>query len=414
MKKYMEPVFKQTSPDKLEIKKGGGCIGCFGAPFFLAGLFVVLMSLQIIPVSNAAEIPWWAWILMLFMGLIFTGVGGGLIFGRNWIAIDKAKRRIWTAWGLLKPMKGAEYNIDNYHKVVVSYDAGDSDSPESFPVALKSDTGSKQLEMCSSNNYGNSFEQAKLLSAFLNIPLEDTTTDHAGTVKPEIIASGENLIIPETGNDISIPPEFMKCRINVENDTLFIGIPGPAFRKSNFIGLAIPLFILYFIGFPMLSFFNRTHTPQFVSIFFFGFIGVFFVILPILQMIKAFFNSQRSTVTVEVNKQGITITNLLATWNKKRFIPEADFIGIDYGTKESAISASMNMTGKDREVKSGGISNPHASPPWWITALQGLSRSKGINIKSKQGMFSFGAGLPDDEVYHLYTLVRHYLNQNKS
>lgn len=405
----LEAKFVQTSSDRLEVKKGGGCLGCFGTPFFLAGIFVLLMSLQIIPVSNANEIPWYGWILMCFMGLAFTGAGTALIFGRNWISIDITKRRIWMAWGLLKPMKGTEYSLDDYHKVVIKYDAGDSDSPESFPVALTSDTGGKQLDMCSFGNYGSSFEQAKLLSTFLRLPLEDTTTDHADTVKPESIASEESLITPEKGDEISIPPEFMKCRISEDNGTLQIGIPGPAFKKSSFIGLVFPVLILYFIGFPLLDFFNRTHTPQFVSMIFLGFIGLFFVLLPVIQMIKAFINSKRSIMMVQVDAQNITITNLLATWNKTRIIPKTDIVGIDYGTRDSAVSAAWKM--KDKDVKSGGISSPYASPPWWIGALQRLSRSKGINIKSKQGMFSFGAGLPDDEVYHLYTLIRHYMKK---
>ena len=40
--KYQEPLFRPASPNRLEMHKGGGCIGCFGIPFFAAGIFMLL------------------------------------------------------------------------------------------------------------------------------------------------------------------------------------------------------------------------------------------------------------------------------------------------------------------------------------------------------------------------------------
>jgi len=413
MKKTYEAQFLQTAPDKLEMKKGGGCIGCFGAPFFLAGLFIMLMSLQIIPVSNAKDIPWWSWILMLFMGLVFTAVGAGLIFGRNWISINKTNRRIWIAWGLLKPMRGTEYQLDNYKTVALNFKAGDSDTADSYPVVLKTDNATAELEMSSSGTYGTSLTQAMLLSSFLHLPLEDNSTDHSSTLMPESIAASQKPVLQEKAPEISSQPEIMRTKIIEDGNSLKIRLPGPAFSAINLIGLVFPVFVILLFVIPLLSFFQNTHTPPYVQYFFIGFIGLFFILLPILQTIKTFFLSRSFTTVVSVNAQGITIEHITLTQNKTQNIPVEEILGIDYSTRESSVSAGWKSseTNNNRYMKSGGVSAPGGAYPRWMSILERFSRSKGIIIKSKQNLYSFGAGLPDEEVYYLYTLVRSYLDK---
>jgi hypothetical protein len=55
------------------------------------------------------------------------------------------------------------------------------------------------------------------------------------------------------------------------------------------------------------------------------------------------------------------------------------------------------------------ISAPYTPIPRWVSWIKTYSRSKGIFIKTQADIYSFGEGLPDEEVYHLYTLVRNYL-----
>ena len=45
--------FVQTADHLLEMKTGGGCMSLFGLPFFGAGLFMLLITLRVIPLSNA-------------------------------------------------------------------------------------------------------------------------------------------------------------------------------------------------------------------------------------------------------------------------------------------------------------------------------------------------------------------------
>jgi len=416
MNKITEPKFTQPTHDRLELKKGGGCIGLFGTPFFFAGLFILLMSMQIIPVSNARELPWWSWILMSFMGIIFTGVGASLMFGRSWITINKTKHRIWKAWGLLRPMRGEQYDLGNYQKVILRLVPGDSDSADSYNVLLKSENSNNELDIYNSVNYGTSYEQATLLANFLDFRLEDNTTDHPVTISPGNDNSGQTIVFQEKAPDISAQPEFMKCEITESEEGLQIRVPGPDFRTYHLIGLIFPVVILLVVAFPMLSFFNNTNTPMFVQFFFVGFIGLFFILLPLIETIRAFRRSRSFATTVIVNPQGISISENAARGKKSIRISAADIIGIDYGTRESVISAAMNNLDphQEKDVKAGGLSTPYVPVPRWISWLRKLARSKGIIIKSKQSFYSFGGGLPDEEVYHIYTLVRHYLNQAKN
>jgi hypothetical protein len=411
MKKPQEKLFVQTTPGLMEMKTGGGCIGCFGIPFFGAGIFMLLAVLQIIPFSNAGELPWWSWIILAFMGIVFTGVGAGLVFGRSWVSIDRSAKRVWKAWGLLRPMRGQQFDISEFTLLVISYKAGDSETAESFPLNLKNNASGREMELSSFNSYVTALEQAKLLCGFLNLKLEDRTSDHPVVVTQDVLSSETTPLLHEKTLEIAPLPERMKSEVIEENDTMQIRMRGPAFSPFHLIGLLIPILIVIFIGNPMLEFFVRSKTPAVIGWFFTGFVGLFFVLLPVIEVTRALIMSRRHATVIEVNSAGISVEQRSLSRSNKLHIKADDILGLDYGTKESATNSVLDgISGFDkRHTKMGGISSPHASPPWWMSLLIRHARSKGIVIKSRQGMFYYGAGLPDEEVYYLYTLVRYYL-----
>ncbi|NJL60381.1 MAG: hypothetical protein HC887_12865, partial [Desulfobacteraceae bacterium] len=78
----------------------------------------------------------------------------------------------------------------------------------------------------------------------------------------------------------------------------------------------------------------------------------------------------------------------------------ADIMDIDYSTVSSASESVM--------------SNPSYgdfSDRWWFKALRHFSRSKGVQIKSKKGIHSFGYGLPEDEVKYLFSVVKNAFSE---
>lgn len=405
MQKYMPPVFKQTLQDQLELKQGGGCIGCFGVPFFLAGLFVFLMSIQIIHVSNATEVPWWAWIVMGVMGIVFTGVGAGLIWGRNWISIDRRQMTVWIAWGLLRPMKGTQYKLENYHAVVIQYNAGDSDTAESYPISLAAENGS-DLSLFSPNTYKDSLQQAMLLSQFLDIPLKDMTTDHV----LEIEATGRKKE-EESEEPVMEPirPQVLKCDVREDDTGLHIGIPMKSVTVVHVFGSLIPVIIIILIGKGFLEFFTSSHTPLHVQYFFGGFVLLFFVVLPLLRLVKALSTSRVNAVEIDVDEEGMTVMNRYGSSKKPVRVLAGDILDIDYSTRESSLDAAMDRNNGSPYLPSGGVSTTRSGFPWWISMIKSMATSKGITVKSTHDIITFGQGLPDDEVTYLYSMISKYM-----
>jgi hypothetical protein len=66
----------------------------FGIPFFAAGIFMILAVAGVIPVSNGGDMPSWGWFALACMALVFTGVGGGFMFGRGWTTLDVTRRLV--------------------------------------------------------------------------------------------------------------------------------------------------------------------------------------------------------------------------------------------------------------------------------------------------------------------------------
>ncbi len=397
MKQYKEH-FRQSTPHKLELKKGGACLGCFGLPFFAAGIFMLLIVVQVIPVSNASEIPWWGWIMLLFMGLIFTAVGAGLAFGRKWITLDIMQGRIWIAWGLLFPMRGTVYDLKDYTCIVLNLIPGDSDSAESYEIALVTDNGS-ELSMLSSIDYGHTFTQANLLCEFLQIPLEDKSSVHAAVIKPRQTTQTHACPNPES---ISAPAS-LKSEISTTEDGITIRIPNTIYSPYLMLIQLIPMGFVLFFGINMLSFFRHTNTPPHIQGIFSGFFGLFFIFLPGISALKRYVASKGYSMIVQVNLQGITITQ-----NKRSKLIAADkIIAVDYGTKESTLNgvSAHRTSRRTQNIQPVNI-------PAWMSGLQRFVRSKGVIIKSHAGIFYIGAGLPDEEVVYLHHLISQNLSIN--
>ena len=127
----MSRPFTLVTPDRLQIREGGGCISVFGLPFFGAGVFLFLSLLGVVPVSNANDMPALAWPLLVLMAIAFTTVGGVLVFGRSWTTIDRAQREVIKQMGLIIPLHQRTIPLDGFTAVRLGFVEGDSDTPTS-------------------------------------------------------------------------------------------------------------------------------------------------------------------------------------------------------------------------------------------------------------------------------------------
>ena len=90
----MRPPFRHVAPDRIQIRQGGGVLTVFGLPFFAIGVFMLLIMSGVVEMSNSDSVSLPGHLGMLFMGLVFTAVGGTLSFGRGWTTIDSTRREV--------------------------------------------------------------------------------------------------------------------------------------------------------------------------------------------------------------------------------------------------------------------------------------------------------------------------------
>jgi len=404
--------FRQIAPGQLQIRDGGGCLSLFGLPFFLAGLFVTLIGARIVPMKNAHDVPIWAWPLIVLVGLIFVAVGGALVFGRRWITLDADRGVFLKQWGLLVPMRAEEQPLGEYDAVVVRFAAGDSDTADRYPVFLRTASGKTGLTLDTPTEYGRARETAAAVAKLLRLPLVDVTTDHESVTSADRVGATyqERLRCGEDREEEAPRPLRMQCQVRESGSAVEIVILGSGFKPGRLLGFVVFAGLLAFMVPQCLWFFRHTKTPDAVQFAFFGFAALFFLGIPLLGVIKSVVLAVRGRTVVTASAEGIAIEE--RAWRAQTTrIPAAEILGLDYGTAQAAFAtarrdAEQRMTRAHRAAPS---SRPGGAEPRWLTAWRRLVRSKGVIVKSRNGLVAFGAGLPDDEVRYLHAIVARVL-----
>jgi hypothetical protein len=403
-------LYRQVAPDRIEIREGGGCLSAFGVPFLLAGIFLALIGARIVPLSNARDVPVWAWPLIVLMGLVFMGVGGVLVFGRQWIVLDIGRGKVLKQRGLLFPMQTEEYQLEDYEAVVIRHDAGDSDSAETYPVLLRVKGGRADLRLSSSQRYGDSHAGAAAVAKLLRVPLVDATTEHQVVIGADRVDESfqERVRAGDARREDAARPLRMRCQVRESSRAVEIVLPGPGFSWARLVGPAVSIGILTYVGPGLFQFFQRTRTPEAVQIAFFGFAVLLFVIPSLLGLLRAVLLAIRGRTLVTASPEGIRIEEQGAWRVKTTRIPAPEILGLDYGTTEATIHAAQHVV-EDRVGQEG----PQATQSLgrqgaalkWVSVLRRLVASRGIIVKTRGGLVTVGAGLPDDEVRYLHALV---------
>ncbi len=394
-----------VSHDKLEIRQGGGCISWFGLPFLGAGIFMLLNVAQIIPFSNAREIPLYAWFILAGMGIIFGCVGAAMVFGRSWIIIDRTQRKIWHAKGLLRPMRGKAYELADYSSVQLSMEKGDSDTSDTYKISLQNSKVGSELGLWSSTCYGEARKHAEKLMQFLKLPLIDVCTGQKEVLKADSLLDGKHSI-QYIKPAVTIIPQKLRSDISQNGSILQIRILGRKFGISGFIELAIPLIIFMVFGTRVIPFFRSTNTPLMVSSIFVGFVGTFFVLLPLIGVIRHYIRSVTINTIVRMDAKGIFIEVLSGINRGNYSIARNSIVGLDYSLSE--IEQPVLSDGFSRRGTADSSQYSQITPPHWILKIAKKSATKGIIIKSREGLFHFGEGLDFDEVKYIYsTMVNH-------
>jgi hypothetical protein len=409
LKTKLKP-FVLMSDSQLKITQGGGCLRIFGTPFLLAGVFVSLIGLGIIKVENASEVPFWDWPIIFVMGLIFTCVGAVLVFGRSWILIDKGKGIISNIKGLIVPMKRQDYKLADFEAVTIDYIEGDSDTSERYEVRLKKKSGIDNIMLYSSARYGDSSTRALFLAGFLRLTLEDSSSDNKTVLKPDELDSSLKKRLTRHADAMknAYPPVEMKSRITDGINFIQIEIPSKGFSYSSFIPLVIAVFVNWYFFENFLPFFDRTHTPEFVTYFFTGFVLIFFLLFPVISLIKSIAGSLRNSAVVSISDNEIEIEFINGFRSKTVKIPFSEIIDMDYSTALGAKLTVKNSAVKrasDISESGYGMQDKNSALFKLIDYLSRFAVSKGIVIKTKKDVITFGDGLADDEIRYIFSTI---------
>ena len=399
--------FHHEAADRLQIREGGGCLAAFGIPFLAAGIFMILSVAGVIPFSNASDMPSWGWLALAFMAVVFTGVGGTLVFGRAWTTLDVTRRLVIKQWGLVFPWRERTFPLTGYSAVTLGFVRGDSDTADSFPIGLKARTGAS-LPLCSFTTYAESRACAIEVAKHLHLDIEDSTSDHPVRVTPaDAERSFRERAIPFATDAAVAQPASLRSTVTREPDGVRIDIPHPPISPIGLFAGFLPLIIPVIVVPWMLDFFRHTNTPGAIGWIFVAFVTIFFGVLPVMTAVNAFRRSRRGGTIVRVSPRGIDIQERGA-WRTRSTasIKASDILDVDFSTRDSA-AASTRVAAEQQAMKSTGLDSAAVGQrsERLLVWLATFAKGQGLTVKSRSGLTSFGAGLADEEIRYLHALV---------
>jgi hypothetical protein len=316
-------------------------------------------------------------------------------------------------------MKQTELSLDLYNAAMIRLKTGDSDSADTYSVALRAKDGSKDLDLYRSTQYGTSHEQAVLIADFLRLPIIDTSTDHETVIDSHLAERSYRSKIDEKKEEFTPAPRpaVLQTQVQESSASVEVIIPEKVFNPSKLIRYMMPSMILIFFVPQFVSFFRQTNTPDIVK-YVFLVIAIFFLgIVPLIGLIIAIVRSRKCRTVVTASTEGIKIDYRGILRTKTRHIPIADILGLDYSTAEtvwkSVRQSSSRQPKKDFSVDYESMGYIGRTPRW-MRIFKKFVKSKGIIIKSRSGLITFGAGLPDEEVQYLFSLVKRVIVERRA
>jgi len=401
----------EVSPGRLEIREGGGCLALFGLPFFATGIFMILASFGVVTMRSDAEAVTQA--TAFGLGVVFTLVGGILTFGRSVTAIDLGQQVVTKQWRILLPIRTWTYQLGAYTSVTLAFVRGDSDSAGKYPIGLKGNTVAP-LPLCSPTQYAEARQCAAAVARHVGLDIEDTSTDHPARLTASEVDAAFRDRLRSTA---SVPttmarPAAMRSDVTDADGGVRISIPMPPLHPLVMIGGLFPAAV----AMGMLAWLGLLSSPpplQPVQWIFIGLLFIGFGLLPLASAIGRWLGSRAgrmivtiSTQELRVQQRGIFRTRTVAMFNA------SEILDVDYSTKESLMAASrrhaVRATATMREIPvSSATADTGTEAVFGV--LRWFLKGKGIIVKTRRGLTTFGEGLADDEIQYLHSIVRRAL-----
>jgi hypothetical protein len=305
------------------------------------------------------------------------------------------------------------YQLGDYSTVTLAFVRGDSDSADKYPIGLKGNSVAP-LPLCSPTQYAEARQCGAAVARHLGLDIEDTSTDHPSrlTASEADAALQDRLRAATISAPAPARPSVMASDVSDTGGRVQISIPMVPLNPLAIIGGFFPSIVAAtMLGW--LGFFSRSRTLTPPEWIFFGVLFVGFGLLPAASVVARLLRSRVggtivtvSTEELRVQERGIFRTRTVAAFRA------SEILDVDYSSKESVILSARRSaeaeTSTMRQIPSSA-STAGPSTDWVFAALARFLKGKGIVVKTRKGLTTFGEGLADDEIQYLHAIVRRAL-----
>jgi hypothetical protein len=263
--------------------------------------------------------------------------------------------------------------------------------------------------MRSFGDYGEARQCGEFLAGFLKLTLTDAVNEPA----PMLGWHGGQSAESADDELQAYRPQVMQSELEETVESARITIRKSGVRFTTVLGLVICLGILAWLIAGLLPFFHRTGTPREVQSVFIGLLVFALGVVPLLNFARGVLVGLRGYTRVTASPEGLGIEESGAVQTHRKMIPASEIVGVGFSTASSRLAAARaeaHQHSLRRLRRQRGPEPAPVGPRAWVEKLARFAKPKGITVRSRHGWYTFAAGLPDDEVHYLYTVVRRRLH----
>ncbi len=293
--------------DVLKKRQGGGCLIPFGLPFLAAGLVVMTGPLNLVKWQGNPP----PWPVAIPFGGVFALVGACLVFGRRVLTIDKTLGKAISRWQLIVPVKTTVRDLSEFDRVTLTKEVRRSKNSTYtvYPVRLEGEGDPFPWEEFRDPLKGR--RAAERLAKFVGVKMVDRST--GGEVVRELeeldLSLRERLRAKGVAVEVPDPPPNVRTQCRVEGDELTLFIPPQGLtlllKARLAFGFAPAIMGLVFLTAAYVQVFDKAPLP--VKLGFFGFVGVFFVLLPVIFISGGALAAARRSQRVQVSPRRLRV-----------------------------------------------------------------------------------------------------------
>jgi hypothetical protein len=298
-------------------------------------------------------------------------------------------------------------SLVEFNAVLIDFRRGDSESPDCYPVRLRAING-KNFTISSLTDFGQARQQAEFFARLLRFPLADATTEHEIVLTPEqVSASLQERSSSAVGpaEQLATPP-VMRSRISELGRETIITIPKRMSRTAGAAAGLVAGLMLLIVAPVLWRLMSPGDSPSGPRLIVFAFLILFFGILPLVASATAF-GLIRHQVVVTASPAGLVIERQGMSRVRSETIPVSEILDVDYSTMQGILGAQRAA---QRASQPGA---PGQNVPRAVVALGSLVPNKGIIVKTRRALISFGEGLSSDELRYLARVLKRSLGVSR-